>query len=194
MKPMQFTLEQLRSGDPSAWDKAFGHFFGLLMGMLGARFQTLAIQDHEDVARDAILKLIDHCVDTAQSLEELTKAVVVIARNLALDELDKRKAQKRGEGKIESLEGQPEGTEPLSSSSPPTPLQEVEQQEQAFLVRAAVEQLPERYRDVLLDYYFLGLKQQEIADKRGMKIGSIGVYLARGQELLEPILKNLGVL
>ena len=56
------------------------------------------------------------------------------------------------------------------------------------MVRAALKQVPEQYRIVVEEFYFNGLTQQEIADRHGLKIGSIGVYLSRGKEALRKFL------
>ena len=66
--------------------------------------------------------------------------------------------------------------------------------EVSLLIDDALNSIPEKYRDVLTDYFYLDLKEREIAEKRGLKIGSVGVYKARGIEALRPILEGLKLL
>ena len=192
VRAVNFTLEQLKAGEDAAWEEAYACFYALIVNVLGSRFNDVPQGDLEDVAIEAITKLINKCVETAESIEELKRLVVEIAKNHLRDLLSKQKTAKRGGGEVDSLEAQPEGTQFKSGAS--TPAEHAVAAERAFLVNEAVSQLPEKYREVVQDFYFRGLKQQEIADQRGLKIGSIGVYLSRGMEALEPILKNMELL
>ena len=58
------------------------------------------------------------------------------------------------------------------------------QGENALILAEALKQVPEHYRDVVEDFYLEGFTQQEIADRHGLKIGSIGVYVDRGLKAL----------
>ena len=54
----------------------------------------------------------------------------------------------------------------------------------AELLDHALRRIDRRYSDVVRDSYFARLTHQEIADKRGLAIGSIGKYLERGLDAL----------
>ena len=56
--------------------------------------------------------------------------------------------------------------------------------ENALILAEALKGVPEQYRKVVEDFYLKGSTQQEIADRHGLKIGSIGVYLDRGLKAL----------
>ena len=190
---MILNLELLKAGDNPAWELAFKSFYNLITNVLFKyKGNSVSQEDLDDVATEAITKLLNDYVPQAQSIEELQKLVITIAKNQLRDLLDKRNAQKRGQGTDLSLDEIQETGEIDDKS--PTPEQLVQIREKAFLVQAAIDQLPPKYAEVVTDYYFLNLKQQEIADKRGLKIGSIGVYLQRGIDALKPILINLHLL
>lgn len=189
---MEFTLEQLKVGDRPSWDLAFNCFYGLVVNVLSGGTNSICHADLEDIAIESITKLIESYVDKATSLEELKKLVITIAKNQFKDLLERLKAKKRGSGAVESLQDQPEGTDFASSSQSPD--QDAQTAEISILVNEALNQIPEKYRDVVKDRYLLDMTQQEIAQKRGLKIGSIGVYINRGIEALEPILKKFELL
>jgi len=184
-----FTLGQLQTGDESAWERAFQLFYSLAFNVLKSRNYPLSEEDLQEIVPDAIIELIDNYVEKAENIVELNKLVITIAKNKAKDLLEKQRALKRGGGHVDSLEDdQPEGKEFKSDIADPS--EEAEQAERALLLNAAIKNLPAKYAEVLYDSYILGLKQQEIADKRGLKIGSIGVYINRGLEQLKKILED----
>ena len=194
-----FTLDQLRSGDERAWEIAFKCLYGQAFNWLKTNFASLPDHDLQEVAQDVVIKLIDKYVATAKSVEELKRLVPTIADSTAKDLISKQDAKKRGRkvtvriGDI-NLEGDDEKEEKSFKSTAPTPEENADQIERAYLMKMALDQIPAKYADVLRDSYFLGLKHKEIAEKRGLKIGTIGVYITRGMEELAPILRASNLL
>ena len=116
-----------------------------------------------------------------------------IARNKCADLVDKRKTLRRGEDKVESIEGQPAGTEFKSES--PDPAQQCEQREEelerAHAVAAALSHLPELQRQVMKDRFWNGLSNKDIATKLGRTENYVAQIIHRGKEALKPILRNM---
>ena len=189
-----FALDHLKAGDDRAWNAAFKCFYNLAFNVLEAVFHSLPEADLQDVVQEAIVSLINKYVQDAESVDDLKKLVVTIAKNEARDLIRHRKTQKGGQGKVDSLEelASEKGFDIPDETIPPDEL--TQKVERALLIQEAVKQIPPKYGDVLTDHYFLGLSHKEIADKRGLKIGSVGVYLTRGKELLAPIFKNMSLL
>jgi len=183
-----FTLDQLRAGDQQAWEKAHQSLYSLAFNVLFNLGYPLAVEDLQEIVQDSIIKLIEHYVERSKDVSELNKLVITIAKNKANDLLARQQATKRGSGKVESIEGQPEGTEYKSNES--NPAESFERVERAFLLKEALKKVPQKYRDVLHDNYILGLKHYEIAEKRDLSIGSVGVYINRGLEHLKKILED----
>jgi len=182
---ISFTPDQLRDGNPDAWEKAYSVFFELAFNVLKGRY-PLSHHDLEDLAQETIITLIDKFVEQAEDVASLSKMVITIAKNKAKDLLRLRNAQKHGGGAVESLEGQPEGTQFKSEAADPE--MEAERAEKALLLGVAVKKLPRNLAEVVEDCYFLSLAHKEIAEKRGLKIGSIGVYINRALVKLHKIL------
>ena len=188
-----FTLDQLKAGDNRAWNTAFSCFYGLAFNVIAGSQPTLSEADLQDVVQDSIIRLIQNYVEKAESVLDLKKLVITIAKHKVLDLIRTRKAGIRDQTRTDSLdstdaEGQPVVDEKHLASAEPTPANIADQTERAFLLNEALKELPQKQADLLRDFYFLDLKQQEIADKHGLKVSSVGGYLNRALEALEKIL------
>jgi RNA polymerase sigma factor (sigma-70 family) len=117
-------------------------------------------------------------VGLEQELKPLTAA---IARNKATDRLRRHLAEKRGGNKTQSLE---ELVAANAGELPDVPLDEFVDhraiQELRVLLAELSTEVKKEYRVVLRDHYFDQLSYNEIAAKRKISIGSVGVYVQRG--------------
>ena len=71
--------------------------------------------------------------------------------------------------------------------------QQIEQAEQCQLMEAAVDSLPEKYREVLVLHYGEGLPRDEIARRLNLTIPTVKARLARGREALRSRLLRRGI-
>jgi RNA polymerase sigma-70 factor (ECF subfamily) len=124
----------------------------------------------QDLAQETFVRAIEHEPDNPRAW------LFRVATNLAKDEsrsvLRKRKH-------LTLLKGEAEAAE----RAPPEIVEQVERQERAALVRAALESLAERDREVL-QLWDAGLNYGEIAAQTGLAAGSIGTTLARARQRL----------
>jgi DNA-directed RNA polymerase specialized sigma24 family protein len=74
--------------------------------------------------------------------------------------------------------------EPTSGDSP---LAELEQMELAERLGKSLADLKPPMGEILADFFLHGLRYEEIAKRRGVAIGSVGVYLKRGLEAMRRI-------
>ncbi len=173
-------LEQLASGDPETWNEAFRCLYPVAFEAARARLGENLTGECEDVAMETLSEILEKSaqVNSEQELKPLTAA---IARNKATDRLRRRLAEKRGGNKLQSLE---EMVEANAGELPDVPHEE-------FVDRLAVQELRElltelsagvkkEYRVVLRDHFFDQLSYIEIAAKRKISVGSVGVYEQRG--------------
>ena len=194
-----FTLDQLRSGDEQAWEEAFKCLYGKAFNYLKATIVLLKHEDLEEAAQDVVIEIVEKYVAKAESFEELKRLVIAIAKHKVVDLIRKQNAVKRGKKitiRIDdlNLEGDDEKEEKAFKSTGPTPEESTDHAERAYLIKIALEQIPVKYANILQDYYFHGLTHKEIAKKRGLKIGTIGVYITRGMEALAPVLRSSNLL
>ncbi|MEQ2005693.1 MAG: RNA polymerase sigma factor [Limisphaerales bacterium] len=178
---MDVEIEQLKTGDRTAWNRAFEILYAISLSVCCSQAPTLNHQEQEDVAIEAIGKL-GEIIEEVDSFEGCKKLVVTISKNRLLDHFRHLSAQKRAGNLTESLE-QKEGFDPKDESQlQPDAL--VLLGENALILAEALKKVPEQYRKVVEGFYLKGSTQQEIADRHGLKIGSIGVYLDRGLKAL----------
>ena len=174
----------LQSGDADAWDVAFRWLWPAAFAVAQLTLQPYFPNEVEDVAIESLEELVEK-IREIKSVEELKPLVASIAHHRAVSLLRERFAKKRGEGKTESLDA-PTGedgnhSEPVSEESS---LAKLDQVELACLLRDLQRNLKPEWRAVVGDYFVSALNQREIASKRGLPIGTVGVYLKRAQEVI----------
>ncbi|HOX60011.1 MAG TPA: sigma-70 family RNA polymerase sigma factor [Candidatus Paceibacterota bacterium] len=173
-------IAPLQAGDASMWEFAFFWLWPVAWSAANRRLGRVAPADVEDVAIAAVREAAEMVrVGRVSSFERLKALVGVIATRRALDHLRRMQAERRRVSSTESIEGQEE-----LASAAPGPVEQVEALDLAELLVGLAARLPDRQREVLLGFYFEGLKQEELAKKLGMPIGTVGVTLSRAREAL----------
>jgi RNA polymerase sigma factor (sigma-70 family) len=127
-------------------------------------------------------------VHSVKSVEELKPLAASIAHHRAVSLLRERFAQKRGAGKTESLDvpvddGEAKHEPALEDS----PLDSLAEKELAARLQKSLAELKPPQGEILSDFFLHGLRYEEIARKRGVAVGSVGVYLKRGLEAIRKI-------
>ena len=180
-------LDALRTGDASAWDEAFAWLWPTAFTVAKLKLQPYLPNEVEDVAIESIEQLVEK-VPGVKSVEDLKPLAASIAHHRAVSLLRERFAKKRGEGKTDSLDAPPDGgvsqNEPTTSDSP---LEDLEQVELAQQLSKSLAELKKPMGEILSDFFLHGLRYEEIANKRGVAVGSVGVYLKRGLEAMRRI-------
>lgn len=180
-------LRALQSGDAAAWDEAFRWLWPTVFAVAQLKLQPYFPNEVEDVAMEALEELVEK-VREVKTTEELKPLAASIAHNRAVSLLRSRFAKKRGEGKTGSLDAPPdeEGTQHEPSSSN-TPLADLGQKELAQRLGKSLAELKPPLGEILSDFFLHDLRYEEIARKRGVAVGSVGVYLKRGLEAMRRI-------
>jgi RNA polymerase sigma factor (sigma-70 family) len=180
-------LGALKRGDPNAWDEAFGSLWPAVFTVAKLKLAPYLPNEVEDVAIESIEQVVEK-VQGVKSVEELKPLAASIAHHRAVSLLRERFAKKRGEGKTGSLDAQTQGgviRNELPSSD--SPLQHLEQAELAQRLGKSLAELKPPMGEILSDFFLQGLRYEEIANKRGIAVGSVGVYLKRGLEAMRRI-------
>ena len=141
----------------------------------------------EDTAIEALEELVEK-VREVKAVEELKPLAASIAHNRAVSLLRKWSATKRNKGKTESLDApMADGETKPEPASSDSPLDSLEQKELAERLQKSLTALKPPLGDVLSDFFLHDLRYEEIAQKRGMAVGSVGVFLKRGLEAMRRI-------
>ena len=105
----------LKTGDANAWDEAFNWLWPAVFAVAKLKLQPYFPNEVEDVAIESIEQLVEK-VPEVKSVEELKPLAASIAHHRAVSLLRERFAKKRGEGKTDSLDAQPD--EGISQNEP----------------------------------------------------------------------------
>ena len=180
-------LKSLQQGDSASWDEAFRWLWPAVFAVAQLKLQPYFPQEAEDAAIEALEELVEK-VRVIKAAEELKPLAASIAHHRAVSLLRERFAKKRGEGKTESLDAPTDDgetkPEPASGNSP---LADLEQRELAQRLGKSLAELKPPLGEILSDFFLHGLRYEEIARKRGVAVGSVGVYLKRGLEAMRRI-------
>lgn len=174
-------VKLLYIGNQEAWAVAFDKLFPVACRVI--RRLGLSKEDAEDVAQDAMIDIIEpdflDKVKTFEDLENLSKA---IAWRRGIDFLRRKNTEKRGSGRVDSLDTLLEegkhGRIGCLAADDFRELVELAELMQ-FLFRVEEEELNGKERGILSDRFTLGMKLSEIAEKWNMAQGSVGVTLGR---------------
>jgi RNA polymerase sigma factor (sigma-70 family) len=173
-------LDALRAGDPEAWDALFAWLWPVALGAAHARLGATFPEEIEDVAIEA-LEGIAAKASQVKNVEEFPKLARSIAGNLAVSRWRSLTAEKRGAGRVESLNApQMDGNHHLEPQSVAPRLDTMDLKELRELLAALQTDLKPEFKVALDDFFLEGLSYEEISRKRGWATGSIGVYIQRG--------------
>jgi len=183
-------LKRLRGDDQETWRETFEKLFPV--GYRVGKREGLSEADAKEVAQVALIEIAKpgflEKIETCQDLENIFKA---IAWRRSVDLYRRKKTSKRGSGRVDSLdamveEGRGDFVEYLFAGDF---REQVEIAELMDFLRQVVEKdLNGKERGILFDRYTLGLMIREIAEKRGVAKGSVGVMLDR---ITKKVIKGL---
>ena len=180
-------LRALQQGDEAAWDVAFGWLWPTVFAVAQLKLQPFLPDQVEDMAIEALEELVDK-VRSIKSVEELKPLSASIAHHRAVGLLRERFAKKRGAGKTESLDVPvDDGEAKHEPSLEDSPLDSLAEKELAARLQKSLAELKPPQGEILSDFFLHGLRYEEIAKKRGVAVGSVGVYLKRGLEAIRKI-------
>ena len=173
-------LRRAAAGDDAAWREIVGHYQRLVHATI--RSFRVTPSDAEDLFQETFLRLYRHATGLRDS-RALTRWLIVTARNLCLDHVARQRSRP-----TEALDGETVAVEPSS-------LTDIIHLERAQAVREAIQEMPERCRDLLWLLYF----EQETPDYEAaarafnMPLGSVGPTRMRCLEHLLQQLRRKGI-
>ena len=177
-------LRRLADSEVDAWEEVFRRTYPSAFEAARLRLGDVLRSECEDVAVEALVR-VSAKIGELKSEDELKPLAVAIARNIATDKLRKRFAEKRGSNKVESLDALIDADDHRSAGFVKTDiLDELAVKELGELLAELSCEVKKEYRTVLRDYYLIELSHKEIAEKRRIAVGSVGVYIQRGLSAL----------
>lgn len=140
----------------------------------------------EDLAQDVFVKLHTQA-DSYRFQSPFHHWLFRLTRNLAIDHLRREKVRSTASLDAEPVEGSP--LKDRVAEKGPDAAALAERGERAVAVRAAVLELPEDFREVVVLREWEGLAYEEIAERLELSVGTVKSRLFRARGLLEKKLK-----
>jgi RNA polymerase sigma-70 factor, ECF subfamily len=161
----QELLDRLRSGDERAFDAIFRAWYAPLVRYVEAMLRVRA--DAEEIAQEVLLELWRRR-DRLAEQGSVQAYLFQSARNRALNHVRHERVQQRAAPYLARSEGAPARAD-----------HEVVEDEIADAIRAAIDSLPPRCREVFELSRIHGLKQTEIAESLGVTVKAVEAQMAR---------------
>lgn len=148
--------------------------FGFACYFLGSR------EDAKDVTQDVLIRLWHHrqSVDTARMLPWLMR----VTRNACIDHTRRRK---------HTYEVNGDDIDEWAEDGGGSPAQHLGDAEDARMLEAAIEQLPEPYRSVVILREIQNMRYEEIGGAMDMPLNTVKVYIHRGRKMLREQLSEV---
>lgn len=183
-------ISQAQGGD----EQAFGELASRYEGKL--RMYVWQIVGEEEMARDIVQEAFCKAwanLDRYDPAYRFSTWLFRIAHNLAVDAL---RRQKHVAVPLESVDEEGEIWQLPLPTPTRNPLEQLANKELALALEKEVAKLPPRLRELIVLRHVLGLAYQEIADLKGLPLGTVKNKLFRAhsvlREALAPFLGQVG--
>ncbi len=179
-------LAKLQAGDATEWRLAFDWLYPTAIAVSRNKLGGMHPSEVEDVALMAMEAVIEKAQKVSE-VGELKKLLAAITHNKAVDLI-----RKLPPPTIAPL-GEDDEEITFDPPDPTSPLDDLDQRELAELIERCLEQLQDKCQSLLRGTFVEQLKQKELAEKMGMPIGSVGVFISRCLKKMAEIAKKSGI-
>jgi RNA polymerase sigma-70 factor, ECF subfamily len=171
----------LQGGDVSALGVFYDRYgvlvFRLALKILGNK------QEAEDLTQDIFLALSRNCTYDPNR-GSMQTFLMILTRSRAIDRIRKARSQRQSLQKWHHFE-------PNDNSH--SLMEKIATTETSTQVKAALQELPQKYRQVLEMAYYEGRSQSEISQDLGKPLGTIKSWARQGLLSLRKVLKDGGM-
>lgn len=169
------------SGDRERFAELVGRYQARLVNYLYRLVHNT--DDAHDLAQEVFVRVYQ-ALDRFDPTYRFSTWLFRVAQNAAIDQIRRRRfrfvpiAGQEGEGQ--------EGRRELElEDGAPSALADLEQHERAGEVRAAIDELPWEYRELILLRHYGELAYEEIAETKSMPLGTVKNKLFRARQMLK---------
>lgn len=159
-------IRKMKQGILSAVDEFVQKYYGDLLRYAGHHCQTR--EEAEDLVQETFLRFFEN-LDGYRHVGKAKNYLYTIAGNLCRDAWKKKR-------------------EVLFDSLPETGEDSMTEVEENFILKEALDKLPEEFREVLILHYFEDLKLAEIHQILQISLPLVKYRIKRGKELLKELL------
>ncbi|WP_018132379.1 RNA polymerase sigma factor [Effusibacillus pohliae] len=173
-------LARVLGGDANAYRELVVRYqsliFTLCLKMLADR------EEARDAAQEVFLQAY-RSLGEFQGGAQFRSWLYKIAANKCID-IRRKQARRAGIASISPLQ------EDLPRSADPTPEEQLLATERSRELQAAIDELPEKYRDVVILYHYQRLSYKQIAEILGIEVKSVETRMSRAKKMLRERLRK----
>lgn len=173
-------VEKAGKGDQIAFRAIYERYAGAVRARVSTFFNWGA--DIDDIVSVTFQKFFAK-MDSFDTGRELVPWLMTIASRTAIDHLQqiKREEEKKEGMKSKTAESADDGMEILSEINPE---EEIINWEEHDRLMAFLEELPDRYRDIMRKYMVEEMEYEKIAAETGLELNTVRTRIHRGKEKL----------
>lgn len=172
-------VELAREKDQQAFKAIYERFETPVRNCL-SRFLSVLHNDIDDIVMVSFQKFFTK-LDSFDPERELLPWLSTIANRTALDHLNAMKREDRKKENIKKING--DGAEEPTDSGPGLEEEIINRQEHERLM-LFIDELPQRYRNIMCKYLIEELEYEEIARQTGLPLNTIRTRIRRGKDRL----------
>jgi len=150
----------------------YKQFHSELLGFVKSKIRSK--EDAEDVLQNVFIRISSN-VDKLNDDVKLKNWIFTITRNAIIDYY-RVSATKRKVAVVDEID------ENILNSTDPDPTKGLDQ-----CMNTMIQQLPDEYREIIIDAEMKGIKQKDLADKYGLAYPSMRSRVQRGRERLKQL-------
>jgi RNA polymerase sigma-70 factor, ECF subfamily len=168
------------AGHPERYEELVQRYQGRLVNYL---YRVLhSVDDAHDLAQEVFLRVY-RALDRYDSQFKFSTWLFRVAQNAAIDSVRKRRLHLVSMERPETESG--DGGSFEFASGDRGPYGTLRNQERGNAIVLAIEELPDEYRELIHLRHFAELSYGEIAELKGMPLGTVKNKLFRGRQLLK---------
>jgi RNA polymerase sigma-70 factor, ECF subfamily len=177
-------LERIVNGDEEALAQLYDQYSAILFGLIRTIVNNREIA--EDLLQEIFLLIWDRSDRFDASKGSVYTWMVTLARNKAIDRIRSKSYR------LQLQNVSTDQVEPLftPASSEPSPYESMLNDENAEIIKDALNNISAKQREVIEIAYFEGLSQSKIAETYNIPLGTVKTRMRQGLDKLHTLLKN----
>ncbi len=178
-------ISRALQGDQKAYEALLNKYRNLVYTIMYKMVHNP--QEAEDLTQEAFIKAF-RALSSFREEFAFSTWLMKIATNNCIDFLRKRKL--KTQSIHEPVKYKDEELERTLPNQEPTPEKNLLREERKRIIQEAIQELPERYRHVILLRHMEEKSYDEIADILGLPLGTVKAQIFRAREMLNQKLKE----
>lgn len=176
-------MKRIKARDPKALEQLYDIYSTLLYGLVIPIVKKR--EEAEDVLQEVFITIWEKASTFDEDRGNVYSWIVTLTRNKAIDRIRSKGYKSQQKASVSTSE--PDFT---LEGDRYDPLETTIHSDRAELVKMALDQIPEKQREVIKIAYYQGMTQSEIADHLNLPLGTVKTRTRQGLIKLKDILEG----